>query len=87
VVTVTGGDAGGPSGVAQWRPDADPENGHGTITTEGDNLGPMTFNATLTLPDGTVKQGNPIEVEVINSAPGEFIGTVSTPEDEVPPTP
>ena len=81
-VEVTGGDDGGPNGVAQW---ADKSSAKSTITTQGDQLGQVSFKATLTLADGTVMESsNSIDINVINSAPGSFVGTVGVPRDEEP---
>lgn len=67
--------------IAQWVPDADPDNGRGTITTEGDNVGSCSISGTLTLADGNVLS-DVLPVEVIHSAPGTFRVTAGTPEDE-----
>jgi hypothetical protein len=78
-VLVTGGDTGGPSGVAQWVDG--PELGQGTITTEGDNVGTVTLSATMTLADGKSFTGS-LVVNVKNSAPGTAAFTAGTPVDE-----
>jgi hypothetical protein len=79
--TVTGGDTGGATGVAQWVPDASPENGRGTITTDGDNLGSITLSGAATLPDGTAFSGD-LPVEVIGGPPSSGAFTVGTPVNE-----
>ena len=83
VVAISGGDAGGPTGVAQWAPDNTPDNGVGTITTEGDNLGDVVFTGTVTYPDGTVfNSGEALTVHVINSPPNSAAFTLGSPENE-----
>jgi hypothetical protein len=80
-VVITGGDAGGPTGVAQWVEDASPSNGHGMITTDGDNVGTVTISGTMTLADGRSFTGE-IPVVVKNSEPNTAAFTPGEPVTE-----
>lgn len=62
-----------PSTVAQFVQDS-PGSLGGTVTTEGDDVGTVTFTGTITRPDGSVMldgDGNTpqLQVTVIHSAP------------------
>ncbi|HEY6108678.1 MAG TPA: hypothetical protein VIV56_07230 [Gemmatimonadales bacterium] len=80
-IEITGGDSGGATGIAQWTPDASPDNGKGLITTDGDNIGIVTLTARGTNPEG-VSFSDTLEVEVVHSPAGSARFTAGEAEPE-----